>query len=339
MPKVFYCSKYTLPHPRPVGKKCQQEGESLASDVEDAAPPSTDPVGVATVSDQILLQLPKLGEKMDSMDRRVQRTEAALGQGSQQASPTVNTSCNPPIQNNESHGIDTEDTIESVVPSLGYLRNNTSIQAEVDKRLAELAQINESASRGRLKSHRGGPGEVPVKKAVDWPQHFILTGNRKSRPSYDDLTITQWVSGFVRCIQEEKSGEARASMLDYLGNLMEDASDFSWESAKASHAVVLTNMEADRLQWSDTEKLNRIRRAHAQRHSTTGQFTASKGAGFKKTKNVVSKNGVICKLFQEGTCRFVSHHRTAGQFYRHVCEHCDGPHVSRTCTQMSSSKN
>ena len=36
-------------------------------------------------------------------------------------------------------------------------------------------------------------------------------------------------------------------MLDYLGNLMEDASDFSWESAKASHAVVLTNMEADRL--------------------------------------------------------------------------------------------
>ena len=32
-------------------------------------------------------------------------------------------------------------------------------------------------------------------------------------------------------------------MLDYLGNLMEDASDFSLESAKASRAVVLTNME------------------------------------------------------------------------------------------------
>ena len=37
MPKVFYCSKCTLQHPRPVGKKCQYEGESLASDVEDAA--------------------------------------------------------------------------------------------------------------------------------------------------------------------------------------------------------------------------------------------------------------------------------------------------------------
>ena len=110
MPKVFYCSKCALQHLRSVGKKCQQESESLASDVEDAAPSSTDPVGVATVSDQILLQLQMLGEKMDSMDRRAQRTEAALGQGSQQASPTVSTSSNPPIQNHESHGIDTEDS-------------------------------------------------------------------------------------------------------------------------------------------------------------------------------------------------------------------------------------
>ena len=38
----------------------------------------------------------------------------------------------------------------------------------------------------------------------------------------------------MRCIQEEKSEAAKSSMLDYLGNLMEDATDFS---AKASHAI------------------------------------------------------------------------------------------------------
>ena len=86
------------------------------------------------------------------------------------------------------------------------------------------------------------------------------------RPTYDDLTLTQWVSGFVCCIQEEKSDAAKECMLDYLGNLMEDASDFSWEAAKASDAIALTNMEADRLKWTDTDKLDRIRRAHAQRH-------------------------------------------------------------------------
>ena len=60
---------------------------------------------------------------------------------------------------------------------------------------------------------------------VYWPQNFILTGSRKSRPSYDDWTLTQWVAGFVGCIQEAKSEEASACMLDYMGNLMEDVSD------------------------------------------------------------------------------------------------------------------
>ena len=65
------------------------------------------------------------------------------------------------------------------------------------------------------------------------------------------MTITQWVSDFVYCMQEEKSEQSRTCMLDYLGNIMEDASDFSWDSAKAYHAVVLTSMEADRLSWTD----------------------------------------------------------------------------------------
>ena len=94
---------------------------------------------------------------------------------------------------------------------------------------------------------------------MDWPQNFILTGNQKTRPSSDDLNITQWVSGFVRCIQEEKSEAHRACMLDYLGNIMEDASNFSWESAKAAHAILLTNMEADRLNWSETDKIDHVR--------------------------------------------------------------------------------
>ena len=74
-------------------------------------------------------------------------------------------------------------------------------------------------------------------------------------------------------------------MLDYLDNLMEDASDFSWEAAKASHAIALNNMEADRLKWTDTDKLDRIRRAHAQRHVNVGQTVNSKASILKKTED------------------------------------------------------
>ena len=107
---------------------------------------------------------------------------------------------------------------------------------------AELHTLNESATKGRVKSQRRGPEDIFVKKSVDWPLNFILTGNQKTRPTYDDLSITQWVSRFVRCIQKEKSEQCRFAMLDYLANLMEDASDFLWDSAKACHAILLTNI-------------------------------------------------------------------------------------------------
>ena len=35
---------------------------------------------------------------------------------------------------------------------------------------------------------------------------------------------------------------------------MKDASDFSWDSAKAAHAILFTNMEADRVTWPESEK-------------------------------------------------------------------------------------
>ena len=65
-------------------------------------------------------------------------------------------------------------------------------------------------------------------------------------------------------------------MLDYLGNLMEDASDFSWDSAKAAHAILLTNIEADRVKWSETDKIDRLCRAHAQRHISHNQASATR---------------------------------------------------------------
>ena len=91
---------------------------------------------------------------------------------------------------------------------------------------------------------------------------------------------------------------------------LEDVSDFSWESPKACHAVVLTNMEADRLNWADTDKINCIRRAHAQRH-TSGAQTSASCYTIKKNKTSYSKNGVICRYFQEGTCKYPTHHKIA----------------------------
>ena len=164
---------------------------------------------------------------MDSMDKQMQCTVAALEQSSSNVS-LAHTSFHKNLDHTMvSHGsVTASNSAQSMVPSMEYLRSNESLQNEVERHLADLKNLNEAVTKGRVKSQRGGPVEITVKKSVDWPQNFIVTGIHKTRPTYDDLTVTPWLSGFVHCIQEEKFEIVRAFMLDYLGNLMEDASDF-----------------------------------------------------------------------------------------------------------------
>ena len=128
---------------------------------------------------------------MELMDRRVQRTEAALEQGNSCVSPLPSKSQSQPGSSTVSNSNATETNADQcVVPSIEFLRSNESIQYEVEKRLAELRTLNETASKGRIKSQRGGSGDIFVKKSVDWPQNFILMGSQKTRSTYDDLSIT-----------------------------------------------------------------------------------------------------------------------------------------------------
>ena len=90
--------------------------------------------------------------------------------------------------------------------------------------------------------------------------------------------------------------------------------------------------------WPETEKIDRLRRAHAQRHVSHSSSANNRTFG-KKSKNAITKNGMNCRFFQEGNCKFPSHHRTAGVFYRHVCESCDGTHITKNCNQKQGTKN
>ena len=71
-------------------------------------------------------------------------------------------------------------------------------------------------------------------------------------------------------------------MLAYLIALLDDANDFSWQSAKASHVVLLCRMEQGEIaSWSETDKIDRVRRANVQRHTTGHQYFAP----FQKARN------------------------------------------------------
>ena len=151
---------------------------------------------------------------------------------------------------------------ELVLPSLDNLRSSSRIQAEVDARIKEVQKLSD---KGKCKSQRGGSETVFFKHDIQWPQNFILGGNSKSRVSYDSLSISQWVSGFATIIKDEKDPQTKQNMLEYLSEIMDDSHDFGWATAKDAHAVLLCRMEEGCVRWSETHKIDRIRRAHAQK--------------------------------------------------------------------------
>ena len=171
---------------------------------------------------------------------------------------------------------------------LQTLRQDANIQIQVEKRLQELASLNKAGTK--LKSLRGGSVEVLVPNRVKWPHEYVLSGNSKYHISYDQLSVTQWVASFGRIMKEERNSKIKDSMLDYLVALFDYANDFSWDAAKASHAVLLCRMEQGEIaNYNEVEKNDRIRRANAQRHT----YHASNIRNSKKMKKLPR----ICHAF------------------------------------------
>ena len=101
-------------------------------------------------------------------------------------------------------------------------------------------------------------------------------------------------------------------MIAYLGDLMEDATDFSWQGAKAAHAVLLCEMERGSLTWEDTDRIGRVRRAHAQKHIPSG----------KQNWGRADKKPWFCKNFQTNSCLYQKDHEVNGKVNRHICAFC-----------------
>ena len=61
---------------------------------------------------------------------------------------------------------------------------------------------------------------------------------------------------FLQKHREESDIKIQEHMLDYVIDLLDDATDFSWASTKGSHAVFLCRMEQGEIgSWLETEKL------------------------------------------------------------------------------------
>ena len=115
-------------------------------------------------------------------------------------------------------------------------------------------------------------------------------------------------------MREESDPETRQYMLDYMISLMDDANDFSWISAKASHTVLLCRMEQGEVKsYSDVLAVDRIRRANAQKHVANSAATSPQNPVFSK-KFAKTTRSMPCTYFNQGTCLQKKSHETRGSF-------------------------
>ena len=108
-------------------------------------------------------------------------------------------------------------------------------------------------------------------------------------------------------MQEEKNLKIREHMLDYLVSLMDDDTDFSWGAAKASQTVLLCRMEQGEIQYySQIDKIDRIRRANAQKHVQPAGFKNVKND--KKSFTKITKS-MPCLYYNQNSCTHKKHMR------------------------------
>ena len=301
------------------GQNCKVKGtkvpgHSSASELEEQ--PKADGSCTGDVQLQILQELKRVNKRLDAVEERVE----ADGSGKQQNRKDFTKLSRKQDSYFKSkckavYSSDSSDE-DSDFPTLSQMRMSNVVQKKIDEKISSLARTQnlQGNDQGqKIKSKRGGAVDVLVSHKVAWPHEQILGGSTKQRISYDQLSLTQFVQGFIKNVLEEENQNYKDSMLQYLADLMEDATDFSWASAKASHAVLLCEMERGALKWSDTPRIDRIRRAHAQKHT-------SHRTNWVKNQDV--KKPWFCKAFQTNACRFQKDHEVNGKIHRHICSYC-----------------
>ena len=129
------------------------------------------------------------------------------------------------------------------LPDLHTLRHDRSVQDQVEARIRQLSNNDVKGTDPKYKSQRGGAMDIFVKARVKWPHEFVLAGSTKDRITYNQLNVTQWMSGFCRILRDKNCQNIRDHMLDYLIALLDDSNDFLRHASKTSHAVLLCRME------------------------------------------------------------------------------------------------
>ena len=165
-------------------------------------------------------------------------------------------------------------------------------ELEADSR-AETLQGKRKRS-GRYNT-TGNPVTVAYRR---WPNEAILVGQSRKHVTFDELTQTQFLMGFIKNVNDTMDGLTRQYMLLELFELLKLTDATSWPVARGAFISAMHAIEDGELAWSNQTALLQRRMTHT--HST--MFTNQKQP-HQKSKEGQNDRRLICKFFRSGNCR------------------------------------
>ena len=190
------------------------------------------------INDRILSQLDAISKHLDAIENS--SVSAAASVSKLHAAPKGRKRTIKTADSNLKYSADNlAKNSDAKMLDLKCIRHDKFIQQQVKECIRLLSGLDKNGTEQSIKSQRGGGVDVYVKQRVKWAHEYVLAGNTKDRIAYNQLNVTRCMAGFCRIMREEKCDESNNCMLDYLIALLDDTNDFSWQSAKASHAILL----------------------------------------------------------------------------------------------------
>lgn len=182
----------------------------------------------------------------------------------------------------------------------------------------------------KKKSGRCRTTEDFVVRQIRWPHHGIYKGRERKPATFDTLSVTEFVHGYINNVLSEPSTDVSQCMLIHLRELMQDATDFPWANVRNYHGVVLGQMEQDQLSWEGKSAIQELRMQYAKIPATTPES---------------SRAIRYCHSYQQGTCHQAADHISPrGESVKHICAYCfkyrgrEHMHAEKDCVTKTFAK-
>ena len=222
------------------------------------------------------------------------------------------------------------------------IRKRADSQSEAESDVVSVS-VKSSASSG---SRRRKPSEErPEKKAAEkkisgksknslnsqirfpqkWPHSYLNPSFVNSREkTYEDLTISEFVAGYMTILDDEESEDKRLYRREHLKELMYLSTRFKWRNILDYHGACLTEIERGHLKWGSSFQL--LQSTTLSGGLLTQNRGGPEGASSGASRPARGEGVIFCKGYQRGTCQQPKDHY--GLFYgvnrllKHICAKC-----------------